>query len=111
MRGVRMQRPVRARMRLLLLAALDEFGRLLLTPARRDARIVRRLGRAIQLRPQLGDLRPKRGDLRPLPLDRLRLRQGDANQSFPVKRIKRRRTIHPHRESEDDSRVNSAKRP
>ena len=109
-RRVRMQRPVRAMMRLPLLAVVGEFGRLLLTHARRDARIVRRLGRTIQLRPQLGDRRLERGHLRAQPLDRLRLRQGDANQSFPVQRIKRG-AIHAKLESEPDSRVKFSPQP
>src|SRR5580658_3062459 len=110
MRRVGRKRPMRARMGFLLAAVLDEFRRILHALARRDAGIVRRLGRTIELRPQLDDLRPKRGDLLRLTLDRLRLRQGDAHHLFPIERIKGRRTIHPHRESEDDSRVKSAKR-
>ena len=110
MRRVGRKRPMRAGMGFLLAAVLDEFGRILVALARRDAGIVRRLGRTIKLRPQLDDLRPQRGDLPRLTLDRLRLRQGDAHQSLPIERIKGRRTIHPNRESDDDSRVKSAKR-
>jgi len=88
MRRVGMQRPMRARMRLLLAEALDELGRRLLAPARRDARIVRRLGRTIKLGPQFGEFGPKRRPLRAQPLDRLRLRLRHADQSFPIQRIK-----------------------
>src|SRR5208337_4515856 len=81
LRRVRMQRPMRARMRFLLAPALDELGRPLLSLARGNARVIRRLGRTIQLRPQPGDLGPKGGDRLRLPFDRLRLRQGDAINS------------------------------
>ncbi len=110
LRRVRVQRPMRARMRLPLLAVLDELGRFLVALAGGKARIVRRLGRTIQLRPKRGDLRPKRGDLTRLPLDRLCLRQGDAHQPFPIQPLKRL-AIHPNRESEADSRVKFAKHP
>ena len=77
MRRVGRKRPMRAPMGFLLAAVLDEFGRVLVAPARRDAGIIRRLGRTIELRPQIDDLRPECGDLLRLTLDRLRLRQGD----------------------------------
>lgn len=104
MRRVGMQRPMRARMRLLLAEALDELGRRLLAPARREARIVRRLGRTIKLGPQFGEFGPKRRPLRAQPLDRLRLRLRHADQSFPIQRIKCG-APHPQLESEDDSYV------
>src|SRR5208337_1769443 len=71
LRRVRMQRPMRARMRFLLAPALDELGRPLLSLARGNARVIRRLGRTIQLRPQPGDLGPKGDDRLRLPFDRL----------------------------------------
>ena len=83
----------RARMRLLLAAVLHELRRLLVALARRDARIVRRLRRTIRFGLQLSDLRLKRHHLRAKPLDRLRLRQGDANHPFPIQRIKKGVTI------------------
>lgn len=104
MRRVGMQRPMRARMRLLLAEVLDELGRRLLAPAWRQARIVRRLGRTIKLGPQFGEFGPKRRRLRAQPLDRLRLRLRHADQSFPIQRIKCG-AIHPQLESEHDSYV------
>jgi hypothetical protein len=108
MRRVRMQWPMRARMRVPLAATLGELGRLLVALARRDARVVRRLRRLTRFGLQLGDLRLERSHRRAQPLDRLRLRQGDANQFISVQRIKSI-TIHPDRESETDSRVKFAK--
>src|SRR6267154_4356840 len=81
-----------------------ELGRRLLAPARRDARIVRRLGRTIKLGPQFGEFGPKRRPLRAQPLDRLRLRLRHADQSFPIQRIKCG-APHPQLESEHDSYV------
>lgn len=78
LRRVRMQRPVRPRMRLLLAPALHELGRFLVALARWETRVVRRLRRTIQPRPQLGDLLRLPLNLLRLPLDCLRLRQGDA---------------------------------
>src|SRR5271165_331973 len=109
-RRIGMQRPMCARMRLLLAAALDELGRLLVALARRDARIVRRLRRTIRFGLQLSDLRLERDHLRAQPLDRLRLRQGDANHPFPIQRIKDV-TIHPTLESDLDSRVKFSAKP
>jgi len=108
LRWVRMQSPMRPRMRLLLAAVLDELDRLLVALARRDARVVRRLGRTIQLRPQLRHLRLQRDHRRAQPLNRLSLRDGDANQFFSIERLKGV-MIHPNRESEPDSRVKFAK--
>ena len=107
-RRMGVQRPMRARMRFLLAAVLDELGCRLVALARRDARVVRRLGRTIQLRPQFGDLRLERPHIRAQPLDRIRLRQGDAKKPFPIKRFERA-AIHPYQESETDSRIKSAK--
>ena len=104
MRRVGMQRPMRARMRLLLATVLDELGRRLLAAARRDARIVRRLGRTIKLGPQFGEFGPKRRRLRAQPPDRLRLRQRHPDQAFPIQRIKSG-AIHPKLESKPNSPV------
>src|SRR5258708_18920460 len=108
--GIGMERPMRARMGLAFGAVLRPDRRL--PPlARRDARIVRRLGRPIQfgskfsaLRPKFGVLSPQRNDLRRQSLDRLKLHQNDSDQTFPIKRIKRG-AVHPQFESVDDSPV------
>jgi len=109
-----MQRPVRARMGFALAFAPDR-ARSLPPQARRQARIIRRLGRLIQLGPKFSVLRPKfsilspqRNDLRRQSLNRLKLHQDDADQSFSIKRIKSR-AVQPQFESVDDSAVKRPK--
>jgi hypothetical protein len=87
MRRVRMQRPMRARVRPFLAAVLDELGRLFVALARRDTQVVRRLRRRSLLGPQARDFRLEVGHLRYQALVRLRDRQDDAKQSFPIQRI------------------------
>jgi hypothetical protein len=83
----------------------------LLAAARWKAGIVGRLGRLVQPGAKLDVLSPKRRHLARQPLDRLELHQDDADQTFPVKRIKRF-TIHHKLESAADSPVKRrAKRP
>jgi hypothetical protein len=103
LRRIGIQGPVRARMRLALGTILGPDRRLL-PPARREARIVRRLGRPAQLGAEFGVFGAKRGDFPRKPLDRLALRQNHADQAFPVERIKPP-TIHRQLETATDSAV------
>ena len=106
LRRMGMQEPESAGMRMLLLAALDELGRLFVALARRKTGIVRRLGRTILLGAQRGDLRPKLRHRPAQPINRLALRHRHANQRLPIQRLKGL-TIHPNRESKTDSAVTS----
>jgi hypothetical protein len=56
------------------------------------------------LGPKFSILSPQRRDLARQSLNRLKLHQNDADQSFPIKRIKSR-AVHPQFESVDDSTV------
>jgi hypothetical protein len=105
LRGIWMQRPMRAGVGLAALFSALAFvlacrgARGLLPLARRRAGVFRSLFRQIERGFKLGHT------LRQT-LDHLRLRQDQADQRLPVKRIKRG-ALHPQRESNRDSPVNS----